>query len=144
MAAYRPHFDEYAMLTDRQVKNLPATGQPYRKRDNSPDPGLRGFGVQVSAAGTKTFYVEYSFGGRRGHFYRLGTYPGMSLAEARDRCREIRKLVDDGIDPKADLERRRLPECRVFPRDTRRVRPAAAGTREMATTLLEAADVLRS
>ncbi len=98
------------MLTDRQTKNLPATGQPYRKRDNSADPGLRGFGVQVSAAGAKTFYVEYSFGGRRGHFYRLGSYPGMSLAEARNRCREVRKLLDDGIDPKTELERRRLAE----------------------------------
>ena len=92
------------MLTDRQTKNLPATGQPYRKRDNSADPGLRGFGVQVSAAGAKTFYVEYSFGGRRGHFYRLGSYPGMSLAEARSRCREVRKLVDDGIDPILRIE----------------------------------------
>ena len=119
------------MLTDRQVKNLPATGQPYRKRDNSPDPGLRGFGVQVSAAGTKTFYVEYSFGGRRGHFYRLGTYPGMSLAEARDRCREIRKLVDDGIDPKAELERRRLAEVEEREAQGRRERE------EQATALYE-------
>ncbi len=98
------------MLTDRQTKNLPATGQPYRKRDNSEDPGLRGFGVQVSAAGSKSFYVEYSFGDRRGHFHRLGSYPGMSLVEARNRCREIRQLVDDGIDPKTELERRRLAE----------------------------------
>ena len=82
------------MLTDHQIKNLPATGQPYRKRDNSADAGLRGFGVQVSGAGTKTFYVEYSFGGRRGQFYRLGSYPGLSLAEARNKCREIRKMVD--------------------------------------------------
>jgi hypothetical protein len=35
-------------------------------------------------------------------------------------------------------------ECRVCPRDTRRVRPAAAGTRAMATTLFNTADVLRS
>jgi hypothetical protein len=119
------------MLTDRQVKNLPATRQPYRKRDNSPDPGLRGFGVQVSATGTKTFYVEYSFSGRRGHFYRLGTYPGMSLADARNRCREIRKLVDDGIDPKAELERRRLAEVEEREAQGRRERE------ERATALYE-------
>lgn len=123
------------MLTDRQTKNLPATGQPYRKRDNAADPGLRGFGVQVSAAGTKTFYVEYSFGGRRGHFYRLGSYPGMSLAEARSKCREIRKLVDDGIDPKAELERRRLAEVEERRAQGRRERA------EQATALYE--DVAR-
>jgi integrase len=98
------------MLTDRQIKNLIATGKPYRMRDRSTDPSLRGFGVQVSAAGAKTFYVEYSFGGQRGHFYRLGTYPGLSLAQARERCREVRNLVSQGVDPKADLERRRVAE----------------------------------
>lgn len=98
------------MLCDRQIKNLTATGKPYRLREKSTDQSLRGFGVQVSAAGTKTFYVEYSFGGQRGHFYRLGAYPGLSLAQARERCREVRNLVDQGIDPKAELERRRTSE----------------------------------
>jgi integrase len=98
------------MLSDRQIKNLVATGNPYRMRDKSTDQSTRGFGVQVSAAGAKTFYVEYSFGGQRGHFYRLGAYPGLSLAQARERCREVRNLVDQGIDPKAELERRRMSE----------------------------------
>jgi len=98
------------MLTDRQIKNLTATGTAYRVREKSTDPGLRGFGVQVSGAGTRTFYVEYTFGGQRGQFYRLGAYPGLSLAQARERCREIRNLVDQGIDPKAELERRRASE----------------------------------
>ncbi|NEV60407.1 tyrosine-type recombinase/integrase [Thiorhodococcus minor] len=98
------------MLSDRQIKNLTATGKPYRLREKSTDQSLRGFGVQVSAAGTKTFYMEYSFGGQRGHFYRLGAYPGLSLAQARERCREVRNLVDQGIDPKAELERRRTSE----------------------------------
>ncbi len=98
------------MLCDRQIKNLTATGKPYRLREKSTDQSLRGFGVQVSAAGTKTFYMEYSFGGQRGHFYRLGAYPGLSLAQARERCREVRNLVDQGIDPKAELERRRTSE----------------------------------
>lgn len=98
------------MLSDRQIKNLTATGKPYRLREKSTDPSLRGFGVQVSAAGTKTFYVEYSFGGQRGHFYRLGAYPSLSLAQARERCRDVRNLVDQGIDPKAELDRRRTSE----------------------------------
>lgn len=102
--------DENDMLTDRQIKNLVATGKPYRMRDKSTDQSTRGFGIQVSAAGAKTFYVEYSFGGQRGHFYRLGTYPGLPLAQAREGCREIRNLIDQGIDPKADLERRRAAE----------------------------------
>lgn len=98
------------MLTDRQVKTLPTTGRPYRQREKATDPGLRGFGVQVSAAGAKSFYLEYSFNGKRGNFFKLGTYPAMSLVEAREACRENRKLLDQGIDPKAELERRRVAE----------------------------------
>jgi len=98
------------MLTDRQIKTLPTTGRPYREREKATDPGLRGFGVQISAAGAKSFYLEYSFNGRRGNFFKLGTYPAMSLVEARQACRETRKLLDGGIDPKAELERRRVAE----------------------------------
>lgn len=99
------------MLTDRQIKTLPTTGRPYRERENATDPGLRGFGVQVSAAGAKSFYLEYSFNGKRGNFFKLGTYPAMSLLEARHACRETRKRLDQGIDPKAELERRRISEA---------------------------------
>ena len=96
-------------------------------------------GVQVSAAGTKTFYVEYSFGGRRGPVYRLGSYPGMSLAEARNRCREIRKLVDDGIDPKTELVRRRLAEIEERKAQERREQAEQATARyeDLARVYLE-------
>jgi hypothetical protein len=96
------------MLTDRQIKTLPTTGKPYRKRDKSSDPGLKGFGMQVSAAGSKTFFVEYTFKGERGHFFKLGSYPLTNLVDARQACRDTRRPIDRGIDPKVDLERRRI------------------------------------
>ena len=98
------------MLTDRQIKTLPSTGKPYRKREKSTDPGLKGFGIQVSSAGAKSFFVEYTFNGKRGHFFKLGTYPATTLVEARETCRETRKRIEQGIDPKAELERRRIAE----------------------------------
>jgi integrase len=98
------------MLTDRQIKTLPTTGKPYRKREKSTDPGLKGFGIQVSSAGAKSFFVEYTFNGKRGHFFKVGTYPAMTLVEARETCRETRKRIEQGIDPKAELERRRIAE----------------------------------
>ena len=98
------------MLTDRQIRNLKSTGIPYRIREKSNDDTLRGFGIQVSSKGAKSFYVEYTFNGRRGRFFSLGQYPATSLSEAREECRQARKLIEQGADPKVELERRKTAE----------------------------------
>lgn len=87
------------MLTDRSIKALKPTGKPYREPENSKDPTLRGFGVQVSASGAKAFYVSFSWGDER-PFLSLGPYPSTTLEEARRKCREVRKLIAAGIDPR--------------------------------------------
>jgi integrase len=98
------------MLTDRQIQNLKATGNAYRVREKSTDKTLQGFGVKVTANGVRSFYLEYTFNGKRGNFFTLGKYPALSLVDARDECRQARKLIDHGIDPKVDLERRKVAE----------------------------------
>ncbi len=98
------------MLTDRQIRNLKPTGKPYRVREKSSDDTLRGFGIQVSAKSAKSFYVEYTFNARRGNFFPLGQYPATSLSEAREACRNARKLIEQGVDPKVELERRKAGE----------------------------------
>ena len=108
------------MLTDRSIKALKPTGKPYREPDNSKDPSLRGFGVQVSAAGAKAFYVNFTWGNER-PFLNLGLYPSTSLEEARRRCREARQLVAAGIDPR--LERQKSIEQQEA---EKRAREAAA------------------
>lgn len=59
------------------------------------------FGVRVSKTGRKVFFLIYSLNGRRKRM-TLGTYPMMSLSEARSRAIEIRQMVDRGRDPAAE------------------------------------------
>lgn len=83
------------MFTDKFIRCLTGRNKPYREWEQGAD---RGFGVQVTPAGTKTFFVFYTHHGKR-RFMNLGRYPDTSLKDARERCRDARGLLEDGIDP---------------------------------------------
>lgn len=88
------------MLTDIKVRALKPGTSVKRLRDNSADPLLRGFGVLVTPAGGKSFFLAYTSPETNARRYlNLGAYSAVSLAEARERAREARKLVGRGIDP---------------------------------------------
>ncbi|QSA98145.1 site-specific integrase [Methylococcus sp. EFPC2] len=91
-----------AAFSDKNIKSLVITGVNYRRYEGGSDPG---FGVQVTAAGVKTFFYQYTHDGRR-RFLRLGTYPDTTLAEARQRARAARSQVDQGVDPQEDVKKR--------------------------------------
>jgi integrase len=68
--------------------------------ERSADPTLKGFCLQATATGARTFYVAYTSPttGKRRRM-KLGPYPSVSLSKARDLCREARKLIAEGTDP---------------------------------------------
>lgn len=57
-----------------------------------------GFTIRVLPSGVKTFWFYYSLAGKRKKL-NLGTYPSVSLAEARKKYREAANFVVDKIDP---------------------------------------------
>ena len=86
-------------LTDLNIRKLKPCTRPYRVREKG---SYRGFGVQVSPGGRKTFYMAYSINGKE-RFFKLGIYSDdSSLVDARALCLKARKLVDQGIDPQED------------------------------------------
>ena len=90
-------------LTDRTLITLrAASGKRYEVWDLA-TPGL---GVRVNSAGRKVFVLSARYPGRT-HFERrrLGEYPIMTLAEARSEAERWKRLVTQGIDPKADRAR---------------------------------------
>jgi integrase len=62
------------------------------------DKGYPGLALRLSYGGTKSWTYFFTLEGRVQRM-TLGTYPAMSLAEARDAWREARKQVDRGIEP---------------------------------------------
>ncbi len=94
------------MFTDLMIKGLKPRAKPYRVREKGAD---RGFGIQVSTGGQRTFFMAYQVEGKE-RFVKLGVYPECSIKEARERCRDERKLVDQGKDPQDEKKRKDIAE----------------------------------
>lgn len=87
-------------LTDRTLKNAKSKTTVYRIRDISGDPELKGFGVTIAPAGSKTFFVGYtSPATSKRRQINLGRYPAVSLKDARQKARDIRASISIGKDP---------------------------------------------
>jgi integrase len=79
-------------LSDIKIRNTKAGEKPVKLFDGG------GMFLLVTPAGGKCWRLKYRFGGRE-KLLALGTYPEISLAEARGRREEARKLLANGVDP---------------------------------------------
>lgn len=79
-------------LNDVKIRNAKATNKDLKLFDGG------GLFLLVTPAGGKRWRYKYRFGSKE-KLLALGTYPEVSLAEARDRLHKARKLVAEGIDP---------------------------------------------
>jgi integrase len=98
-----------ALFNDKYIDGLkPKKHEYYETEDKAERKGGR-FAVRVFPSGQKHFYFIYYFEGKKRR-YAIGTYGKkihgkMSLEEARKIYAHYAKLLDNGIDPKADQER---------------------------------------
>lgn len=76
------------------------------------DTEVPGLAVRVSPQGKKTFVLVSRFGTKNPTRRALGTFPETNVREARDRAREWRRMIAQGVDPKAEQARRRREEQR--------------------------------
>jgi len=79
-------------LTDKKCQNLNSKDKVYRVPDG------RGLNLEVRPNGGKYWRMRYRYFGKA-KLLSLGVYPEVSLKDARDRCLEARKLLDNNIDP---------------------------------------------
>jgi len=86
-------------LTDKVVKALSTVKDSEEFIDNDFRSGE--FGVRVSSAGRKAFFLRYRVDGRKGKRSRLplGTYPAVSLAAAREKALSSVAEVQNGVNP---------------------------------------------
>lgn len=88
-------------LTNKTLEALKPTGKRYAVHDTH-CPGLV---VRVNANGTKTFAATYRYGLRQRRL-TLGSYPIITLGEARDKARAAFREVLEGVDPQAVRRRK--------------------------------------
>jgi integrase len=69
------------------------------------DTETKGFMLEVRASGGATFYFRYRDGGGRIRMNRIGRRDEIALADARAKAHQMKKMVTDGGDPKAENHR---------------------------------------
>ncbi len=96
-------------LTDIKVRTAKPTDKQYKLTDGS------GMHLLVHPNGSKYWRLQYRFGGKQ-KMLALGVYPDVSLADARARRDEARKLLANSIDPgdKKKNDKVEQEEARTF------------------------------
>ncbi|AJC64952.1 tyrosine-type recombinase/integrase [Dickeya zeae] len=79
-------------LTDVKVRTAKPSDKQYKLTDGN------GMHLLVHPNGSKYWRLQYRFGGKQ-KMLALGVYPDVSLADARARRDEARKLLANGTDP---------------------------------------------
>jgi integrase len=98
-------------LTDRTLQTLKAA--PTGSRYDVMDTDVRGFGVRVDDQGRKAFVLITRYPGSSNPSRRVvGEYGVMTLADAREKAREWRKLIAAGTDPRTEEDRQKRAELR--------------------------------
>lgn len=88
-------------LTDKVVATLPC---PPKGNRISYDDAVKGFGCRVTAAGNRSFVVNYRCkGDHRERRFTIGAFPDWNVATARDEAKRLKRDVDLGGDPVGDL-----------------------------------------
>ena len=80
------------VLTQFSIVKAKPAAKPYKLTDGG------GLHLLVRSSGGKLWRFRYRFAGRE-NMLALGSFPAVSLASARDRRDEAKKLIAAGTDP---------------------------------------------
>ena len=98
-------------LNNTQVKNAKPEARPYKLADGE------GMYLHVQPNGGKYWRLKYRHGGKE-KVLAIGTYPALSIVDARKRREKARDLLREGIDPsrakKTEKELDRLNSEQTF------------------------------
>ena len=91
---------ERMALTDVEIRNARPRGMPYKLTDGA------GMFLLVTPAGGKLWRLKYRIDSSE-KLLAIGTYPEISLADARKRREEARGMVAQGTDPSREKQRKK-------------------------------------
>ena len=91
-------------LTDALIKRLPV---PAAGNAIAWDALVTGLGARVTAAGHRAFVLDYRNRAGRKRRYTIGSFPDWSVTGAREEARRLKRDIDGGGDPLAQIEAER-------------------------------------
>jgi integrase len=106
---------ESRRLTDDIVRNLHVPAKGTARIWDHPDlkrpklPWVSGFGVRLSAGGSKTFILRYRARGTE-RLLTIGDFPTWSTDAGRDEAQDLKRRIKDGADPMAERMAERMAE----------------------------------
>lgn len=90
-------------LTDKFVRDVDAPGSGSRIVYDS---DVKGFGVRLTAGGSRAFILNYRIHGRERR-YTIGQFPSWSVRAAREEAASLKRDIDRGRDPMGEREEAR-------------------------------------
>jgi integrase len=90
-------------LTDRMVRDL---AKPQAGNRIVYDADVKGFGARITAAGARSFVLNYRAKGRERR-HTIGRFPAWSVRTAREEAASLKRDIDRGRDPVAEREKAR-------------------------------------
>src|SRR5262245_35731206 len=89
-------------LTDANIRQLAVPAKGHRIYF---DDAVGSFGVRVTAAGTRSFLLDYRTAAGRQRRYTIGTYPAWQVAAARKEAARLKATIRaNGADPVGELQ----------------------------------------
>ena len=73
----------------------------------------RGFGVRVTAAGAKSFVMNYRNRAHRERRFTIGQWPDWSVLKAVKTAKDLRQRIDRGEDPMDDRRKQDATHSRI-------------------------------
>lgn len=81
-------------LNEKTVRDAENLGRDYQIFDTD----VRGFSITIYPSGNRAFTLDYRIAGRQRRM-TIGRWPEWNTVAARERAKELRRDIDEGIDP---------------------------------------------
>ena len=81
-------------LNEKTVREAENLGRDYQIFDTD----VRGFSITIYPSGNRVFTLDYRIAGRQRRM-TIGRWPEWNTVAARERAKELRRDIDEGIDP---------------------------------------------
>lgn len=81
-------------LNEKTVREAENLGRDYQIFDTE----VRGFSITIYPSGNRAFTLDYRIAGRQRRM-TIGRWPEWNTTAARERAKELRRDIDEGIDP---------------------------------------------